>query len=103
LKATSDNVKVYGPLREKERIPGIDKPVDGGDILTFGTFKAKVLDVGGHTHGHIAYHFEDDLKVFCGDALFALGCGRMFEGTPDQFWSSLQTLRSLPDETLVYW
>jgi hydroxyacylglutathione hydrolase len=103
LKSISNNVKVYGPIKEKDRIPGIDITVDGGDILTFGSFQAKVMDVGGHTRGHIAYHFEDDHCLFCGDALFALGCGRMFEGTPDQFWSSLQALRNLPDETLVYW
>jgi hydroxyacylglutathione hydrolase len=59
-------------------------------------------DVGGHTIGHIAFHFPAEKTAFVGDSLFALGCGRMFEGTPSQFWSSLQKLRSLPDDTAVY-
>lgn len=59
------------------------------------------MDVGGHTKGHIAYYFPG--MAFCGDALFALGCGRMFEGTPEQFAESLQRLKELPDETLIYW
>jgi hydroxyacylglutathione hydrolase len=61
-----------------------------------------VLDVGGHTRGHIAFYFESDAKIFVGDSLFALGCGKMFEGTPDQFWNSLKRLRDLPDDTVVY-
>lgn len=59
-------------------------------------------DVGGHTVGHIAFHFPAEKTAFVGDSLFALGCGRMFEGTPSQFWNSLQKLRSLPDDTAVY-
>lgn len=77
--------------------------VGDGDKVEFGAGEAIVLDVGGHTNGHIAYYFADARKVFCGDALFALGCGRMFEGTPQQFWRSLKRLRDLPDETTVYW
>jgi hydroxyacylglutathione hydrolase len=61
------------------------------------------MDVGGHTRGHIAYYLPSESIAFVGDALFALGCGRMFEGTPQQFWASLKRLRSLPDETAVYW
>jgi len=76
--------------------------VGDGDKVEFGASEAIVLDVGGHTNGHIAYYFPDARKVFCGDALFALGCGRMFEGTPQQFWRSLKRLRDLPDETTVY-
>ena len=60
------------------------------------------LDVGGHTSGHIAYYFPKEKTAFVGDALFALGCGRMFEGTPEQFWASLQRLRNLPDDTTIY-
>mmetsp|Transcript_12385 Transcript_12385/g.20523 ORF Transcript_12385/g.20523 Transcript_12385/m.20523 type:complete len:290 (-) Transcript_12385:155-1024(-) len=102
LKKTGDNVKVYGPVDEKDKIPGLDTAVGGGDCFEFGPLKASVMDVGGHTHGHIAYHFDSEKKVFCGDALFALGCGKMFEGTPAQFWKTLQGLRELPDETEVY-
>jgi len=97
------DVKVYGPTKEQDRIPGIDAAVGGGDSFEFGSVKTNVLDVGGHTLGHIAFYFPDENKVFCGDALFALGCGKMFEGTPDQFWTSLKGLRELPDETTMYW
>lgn len=102
LDLKSDGVKIYGPMNEKGKIPGIDTAVGGGDAVEFGGSKGSVLDVGGHTHGHIAYHFPAEETVFVGDSLFALGCGRMFEGTPTQFWSSLKRLRDLPDETLVY-
>lgn len=102
LKELGNDIKVLGPDRERNKIPGLDTPVSGGECFEFGSFQAEVLDVGGHTLGHIAYHFPDQQTVFCGDALFALGCGRMFEGTPDQFWTSLKRLRSLPDETTVY-
>lgn len=95
-------VTVVGPANEKEKIPGIDTAVSDGDEVEFGSLKAKVIDVGGHTKGHIAYYFPSENKVFVGDSLFALGCGKMFEGTPDQFWASLQRLRALPDETIVY-
>lgn len=94
---------VVGPTKEKNKVPGIDVTVGEGDKVKFGTTEAIVMDVGGHTNGHIAYYFPEAQKVFCGDALFALGCGRMFEGTPTQFWKSLRSLRELPDETTVYW
>ena len=97
-------VTIVGPANEREKIPGIDVVVGEGDTVPFGsTSGARVMDVGGHTLGHIAYYFPEAQKVFCGDALFALGCGRMFEGTPRQFWKSLKNLRDLPDETDVYW
>ena len=93
-----DGVQVYGPATES--IPGRDHALSGGDSFAFGHSQVQVLDVGGHTNGHIAYVLDG--KAFVGDALFALGCGRMFEGTPSQFWASLQRLRALPDETVVY-
>jgi len=93
---------VVGPANEKSKIPGIDVAVGGGDTVEFGSTSATVIDVGGHTKGHIAYYFPTEGKVFVGDSLFALGCGKMFEGTPAQFWDSLKRLRDLPDETLVY-
>jgi len=98
-----DNVKIVGPANEKSKIPGIDEAVGGGDVVEFGSTKAQVIDVGGHTKGHIAYYFPNEKLVFVGDSLFALGCGKMFEGTPTQFWDSLRRLRDLPDDTLVYW
>ena len=100
----AEQVTIVGPADEREKIPGIDVAVGEGDTVPFGSASgARVMDVGGHTLGHIAYYFPEAQKVFCGDALFALGCGRMFEGTPRQFWKSLKNLRDLPDETDVYW
>lgn len=93
---------IVGPRADAARIPGIEVQVGDGDFYNFGTARAKVFDVPGHTRGHIAYWFEADNALFCGDTLFALGCGRLFEGTPEQMWHSLGKLRQLPDETRVY-
>ncbi|MGE3774434.1 MAG: hydroxyacylglutathione hydrolase [Gammaproteobacteria bacterium] len=93
---------VVGPRADRERIPGLDLAVGDGDVFRFGNSTALVYDVPGHTRGHIAYHFAGDHALFCGDTLFALGCGRMFEGTPPQMWRSLERLRRLPGDTLVY-
>jgi len=102
LELKKDGVVIYGPVKEKHKIPGIDVVVDEGDTVSFGNFKASVIDVGGHTKGHIAYYFEEQSIIFVGDSLFSLGCGRMFEGTPAQFWKSLEKLRNLPDDTIIY-
>lgn len=96
------NCTIVGAKRDAARIPGIDVEVDDGDTFQFGNHSAQVFDVSGHTIGHIAYYFADAAMLFCGDALFALGCGRLFEGTPEQMWTSLTKLRELPDETAVY-
>ena len=93
-------IAICGPASEK--IPGRTIDLNGGDEINFGSQKVIIIDVGGHTLGHIAYYFPYSKKVFVGDALFTLGCGRMFEGTPDQFWASLSRLRDLPDDTQVY-
>ncbi len=93
---------IIGPKGEAPRIPGIDIALGDGDICEFGSRKAQVLEVGGHTLGHIAYYFPQDGIAFVGDALFALGCGRIFDGTAEQMWGSLQKLMGLPDETVVY-
>jgi hydroxyacylglutathione hydrolase len=87
---------------EVERISAIDRVVGAGDIVALGEHEAVVIDVGGHTKGHIAYHLEDDRVAFVGDSVFALGCGRMFEGDPRQFWSSLSRIKALPPETMLY-
>jgi hydroxyacylglutathione hydrolase len=76
--------------------------VTQGDTVPFGVFAANVIDVGGHTMGHIAYHLPEAGTAFVGDALFALGCGRMFEGTPGQFWASLLRIKALPAVTTLY-
>lgn len=94
--------RIIGPKDEAGKIPGIDDAVGEGDEVTIGTHTARVFDVPGHTAGHIAYYFGAAGVAFVGDALFALGCGRLFEGTPDQMWTSLQKLKALPDDTKVY-
>ncbi len=93
---------ITAPLRDAKKIAGIDRTVRDGDQVSLGEHIAAVIDVSGHTMGHIAYHLPDSALAFVGDALFALGCGRMFEGTPPQFWQSLLRLRQLPGETTIY-
>ncbi len=94
--------RIIGPAADAARIPGIDETVGDGDETALGSARARVFDVPGHTRGHIAYWFADDQALFCGDTLFALGCGRLFEGTPAQMWRSLSKLRALPGATRVY-
>jgi hydroxyacylglutathione hydrolase len=93
---------IVGPRADQARIPGIDVTVGDGDTYALGGEVAHVLDVPGHTRGHIAFWFPESHAIFCGDTLFALGCGRMFEGTAPQMWNSLSKIRALPDDTLVY-
>ncbi|UVI38666.1 hydroxyacylglutathione hydrolase [Qipengyuania spongiae] len=88
--------------REVEKIAAIDRVVGNGDSVSLGAHEARVIDVSGHTNGHIAYHLPDDGIAFVGDSVFALGCGRMFEGEPRQFWNSLERIRSLPGDTTLY-
>jgi len=94
--------KVIGPAYDRDRIPGLDLAVDEASGADFAGHHAQVFFVPGHTRGHIAYYFADSQALFCGDTLFSIGCGRLFEGTPQQMWSSLLKLRSLPDATRVY-
>ncbi|MGH6973535.1 MAG: hydroxyacylglutathione hydrolase [Stellaceae bacterium] len=101
LKAAT-NAIVVGPLADKGRIPGIDVAVGDGDTFQFGDEAATVYDVPGHTRGHIAYWFKDSQALFSGDTLFLMGCGRLFEGTPQQMWTSLNKLKALPPATRVY-
>jgi hydroxyacylglutathione hydrolase len=96
------NCTIVGAKSDAKRIPGIDVEMADGEIYQFGDHQAMVFDVSGHTIGHIAFYFADDHVLFSGDALFALGCGRLFEGTPEQMWTSLSKLKALPDTTTVY-
>ena len=93
--------QITGP-QEVTRIAPLDRPVTDGDEVMLGETRFQVMDTGGHTLGHITYYDAADAKAFVGDTLFALGCGRVFEGTAEQMWSSLSRLAALPDETLVY-
>ncbi|MBY6013960.1 hydroxyacylglutathione hydrolase [Qipengyuania gaetbuli] len=93
--------KVVAP-QEVERLTPIDRVVGNGDKVELGRWHARVIDVSGHTNGHIAYHIPEADLAFVGDSVFALGCGRMFEGKPDQFWHSLERIRQMPENTLLY-
>ena len=92
--------KIIGP--HGGGIPGIDEAVAEGDIVKFGSFTAKVIETPGHTLDHIIFWFEDQNTAFVGDTLFALGCGRVFEGTFDQMWASIAKVKALPPETIIY-
>lgn len=94
--------KITGPAAEQERIATLDATVSGGDTVSLGALVAQVIDVPAHTSGHIAYHLESEGCIFVGDTLFAMGCGRLFEGTPEQMFDNMQRLSALPGETMVY-
>lgn len=94
--------KVVGARIDSARIPGIVEEVEEGDRVQLGEAEAEVFFVPGHTSGHIAYWFGGAKALFCGDTIFALGCGRLLEGTPQDMWPSLKKLRALPDDTRVY-
>lgn len=101
LKAAT-GAKVTAPLADKDRVPLVDHGVKEGDSVTLGSTRAAIIETPGHTANHIAYYCADDGLLFAGDTLFSLGCGRLFEGTPAQMWSSLQKLRALPAATKLY-
>jgi len=92
---------VIGPM-EVTRISPLDREVSGGDVVALGATHFQVIETGGHTLQHITYFDQADRIAFVGDTLFALGCGRLFEGDAAQMWESLQKLASLPDDTTVY-
>jgi hydroxyacylglutathione hydrolase len=94
--------RVVGPANTYSRIEGVDLAVHEGDALTFAGTGVEVIETPGHTLDHVSYHIPAAELLFSGDTLFALGCGRLFEGTPAQMWTSLQKLRALPDATQVY-
>jgi len=100
LKAAT-GATITGPA-EVTRIAPLDRVVRGGDVVMLGETKFEVIDSGGHTLGHVAYHDAADAIAFVGDTLFALGCGRLFEGTAEQMWDSLTRVAGLPDQTTVY-
>lgn len=94
--------QIIGPLREAERIPGLDIEVSEGDVVSVGGARATVHDMPGHTLGHIVYHFQQLKVAFVGDVIFPMGCGRLFEGTSSQAWRSLQSIAGWPKETWLY-
>ncbi|MEM7703876.1 MAG: hydroxyacylglutathione hydrolase [Pseudomonadota bacterium] len=92
---------IYAP-KEVEQLSKIDHVVAHGDTVMLGEHTAQVIDVSGHTNGHVAFHIIEEGIAFVGDAVFALGCGRMFEGEPKQFWNSLDRIRRMPTATTLY-
>ena len=101
LKATT-GASVVGARKDAHRIPGIDVEIGEGDSFLLGHAAAMVFETPGHTSGHVAFWFPDSHALFCGDTLFSLGCGRLFEGTAEQMWTSLRTLRELPGDTQIH-
>jgi hydroxyacylglutathione hydrolase len=101
IEALRKGARVIGAKADAHRLPDLDLAAQDGDEITVCGQPTHVLDVSGHTVGHIAFHMPDAGFVFTADSLMALGCGRLFEGTPAQMWESMQKLRAMPDDTLV--
>ena len=94
--------KVVGPDEVTKIGKAPDRILHEGDVVELGALKARIIETPGHTLGHIVFHLAEQKIAFVGDTLFALGCGRLFEGSPGQMWDSLGKLRALPDDTVVY-
>jgi hydroxyacylglutathione hydrolase len=94
--------RIIGPAGENGRVPGLDQAISEGDRIRIGAHEAEVWEVPGHTIGHIAYIFRDDGVAFVGDTMFAMGCGRLFEGSAEQMHHSLKRLAGLPPETRLF-
>jgi len=93
---------IVGSKRDASRIPGIDVALDDGEIFKFGEYDIHLLHTPGHTLGHCAYYVPDEKSVFVGDTIFVMGCGKLFEGTPEQMFESIAKLAKLPPDTKVY-
>jgi len=101
VKAASGAI-ISGPAAEAAKIPTLDVQLAEGDTVRIGSHVAQVIAAPGHTAGHILFHLADDAVIFAGDTLFAMGCGRLFEGTPEQMFANMQHLATLPGETEVF-
>lgn len=93
---------IVGPRPEADKVPGIDKQVGEGDAFKFGSFEVKVFETPGHTAGHIIYWIPEASVAFVGDTLFAMGCGRVNEGSMAEMWSGIEKVAKLPPETMLY-
>ncbi|MAZ75749.1 MAG: hydroxyacylglutathione hydrolase [Micavibrio sp.] len=93
---------LIAPEKDFHRIPDIDISVKEGSPLTFSSEKIQILETPGHTNGHICYYLPESKIIFAGDLIFAMGCGRAFEGTPEELFNSLQKIKALPLETQIY-
>jgi hydroxyacylglutathione hydrolase len=96
------NCQILASKIDQARIPGIDKTLVHDEKIQLGEQSATIIETPGHTPGHIVYHFSDSHALFCGDTLFSMGCGRLFEGSAEQMWQSMQRLKELPKETQIY-
>lgn len=96
------NCRVVGAHLDRHRLPRLSQTVREGDQLSLGPSHAQVWEIPGHTIGHLAYYFPEDQLLFCGDTLFGLGCGRLFEGSAEQMWQSLERLTQLPPATRIF-
>lgn len=99
--AATSGAKVVGAAADAHRLPALDRQLVPGDVVRIGSEAGVVIDAPGHTVGHIAFHFPASGIVLTGDSLMAAGCGRLFEGTPDQMWATLSNLATLPPATLI--
>lgn len=100
--AAATGAQVIGAAADAHRLPPLDIAVRPGDTVRIGMQQGEVIDVPGHTVGHVAYHFAGSRALFTGDSLMVMGCGRLFEGTPAQMWNTLTRLMELPDNTRVF-
>jgi len=100
--ALRGDARVVGAAADRRRLPRLDVAVAPGDTVRLGESAAEVFDAPGHTIGHIAYWFPEARALFSADSLMVMGCGRLFEGTAAQMWTTLSRLSALPDDTLVY-
>lgn len=96
------DAQVVAPAAEREFIPHVSVALKEGSEWSLGASCAKIMEVAGHTQGHIVYWFKQEHALFCGDALFSLGCGRLFEGDKNDLWHGMMKLKQLPDETRIY-
>ena len=98
----ASNCQIIAAEADQHRIPDVDITVKEGDIFSLGNEVIKVFETPGHTSGHIVFYLENSHKLFCGDTLFSMGCGRLFEGSAKQMWHSLQKIKVLPKQTQIY-
>jgi hydroxyacylglutathione hydrolase len=99
---TRYGAKIVGAAADEHRLPRLDLSVTEGDTVDFAGSEAQVIETPGHTVGHISYFFPGGPLLFCGDTMFSLGCGRMFEGTAEQFFASFRKIAKLPPATMIY-
>lgn len=104
LKLLEDNthLKIMGPAHDAARIPGLTDGVRDNESFEFGTVQVHVLETPGHTTGHVIYHIPEAKVAFVGDTIFKMGCGRLFEGSPQDMFESMAKIAALPDDTQLY-